>query len=127
MRPVVVFFLASGLSAATAACGGNYCGMFHCGGALHLSSHDACDYSVAPRDYETDDHGGACVDACCRAHDMCCDDEAARGECNARMIACLETCDSSAASCLYGALPVPAWLMTGAFRVVEGWCCNRPC
>ena len=104
----------------TSSCG-NYCGAWMCGGAS-LVGGATCDYDVTPAGTGDD----ACVDACCRTHDQCCDDED-RAACNTQIADCLARCDPGAASCLYGVVPVSAWLMESAFRVVSGWCCNGPC
>mgnify|MGYP004193939979 CR=1 FL=1 len=106
------------LAVRSAAACGNYCGTWYCGGDA-LFGGASCDYSVAPRE-------GDCADACCAIHDQCCDAEE-RGACNAQMVACVDACEPYSTSCLYGVLPVTAWFIRTAFRVVEDWCCNRPC
>ena len=81
-----------------------------------------CDYEVAPTGVGSD----ACVDACCRVHDSCCDTDT-RGGCNAGMLACISNCSSDAAACWYGVVPLPAWVYTRVFQAVESWCCDAPC
>ena len=92
---------------------GNYCGRWYCGGAL--GGGDDCDYAV-------DAHN--CADACCRAHDACCDGDV-RGTCNAALADCLDDCDGGVA-CLYGVAPLPAWLVGAGMRAIEAWECAGP-
>lgn len=119
-RRLVTIVVATAAVAAHASSCGNYCGAYLCGG----TPFGACDYDTAPVD--VDRRAPACVDACCRAHDMCCD-EADTEPCNAQMRACLHGCDPSASSCWYGMVPLSAHFLDGLFYLLEDWCCNRPC
>lgn len=103
---------------------GNYCGAWFCGGGTVTSS-TGCNYNVTPRDLF--DGGDSCVDACCMVHDQCCDADDDTSGCNAAMLRCLAACDPTAASCLYGWVPFPAWAYRATFLTVESWCCNAPC
>ena len=111
------------LVVAVAGCG-NYCGKYMCGGELVFD--DSCDYSVTPLGSAAfeGDAGDACVDACCRAHDTCCDADGTHDACNTIIVDCLATCDPWASACWYGVMPVPAWLVRRVFQVVENWSCG---
>ena len=109
------------LHAATATFCGNYCGMYYCGGGLHLGD-TQCDFSAAPNDF-----AGSCLDACCRAHDECCEDDARKPRCNAEMLACLDACESTDTTCLYGVLPIMKPALVLAMGVVEDACCGEAC
>ena len=119
----LVWWLASAALLPSASACGNYCGAFLCGGELQLGGR-TCDRSVAPVDWNSD---ASCVDACCRDHDGCCDAADGRGECNRRMVECLDACDDHAASCWYGFLPLSKRVYQEVMRAVEDWCCNMPC
>lgn len=99
---------------------GNYCGAYYCGGQLDV--YGTCDRSPKPRDLI-----GTCLDACCQAHDECCYDKGNRSHCNSNVLACLDTCEFTDTTCLYGVLPVIKPLVSLAMGVVEDWCCNAPC
>lgn len=114
----LLLLAASRLLTPARACDGHYCGTYYCGGGLAWDdAREGCAFGRAPV---------GCTDACCRTHDACCYN-ASRGDCNARMVACLDACDAAEAVCLYGAVPVAQPLVRAAMRLVEGWCCNGPC
>ena len=114
------------VSLASAVGCGNYCGAYMCGGSTHFHT---CNYTVEAVD--DDPQHPACLDACCREHDYCCEAGLRPGGtqrgCNARVLECFQKCDPDAHTCWYGAIPLPTAVYTSVFQVTEDWCCNAPC
>lgn len=101
---------------------GNFCGRRFCGGAV-VEGEEACNWH-APVESA---YGTPCLDRCCKAHDVCCFNVTTTKSCNSEMAECLQQCDSLDTSCLYGFLPVSAFVVSGVMNLLSDWCCGMPC
>lgn len=102
---------------------GNFCGPGFCGGA-RTTTVEGCNWNAPTQSA----YGTPCVDRCCKEHDVCCFNEVNGTEgCNHGIVDCLSQCDALDATCLYGVLPVPSFLVSTVMSLVSDWCCGGPC
>lgn len=93
---------------------GNYCGPHWCGGK-HVSEAE-CDFGATPT---------GCMDACCKLHDACCEEEDRDG-CNAEIVRCIDECPQASTSCVSASgAPVLPLVVSSAMQFADSSECGQ--